>query len=447
MRAEATRTAAAATLSAPWAPSATRRRLSEVQDAVPAVGSEAEAALLDAAVRAESSRLAATLSLYAGANSGARDRAQAFGTRPSMGLPGSKHQRGQEHLEVVEILTARAVAASVGATWVDVRPPSATVANLAVYAALTAPGATLAVLPERAGAHLSQQAAGAPAIRGHVVVELPYDDDAYDVDLDALPRFLAEQRPALVVLGGSLQLFPHRLRDIADVVHAGGAALLYDASHTIGLIAGGAFQDPLAEGADAVTFSTYKSYGGPPGGVIATTDDAVAERVDSVIHPQLTTNYDASRLPELHAAARALLCDGAAYAGTCIAAARALAQRLTDLRVPVVAERRGFTASHHLALAAGSSAEAAAMVGRLAACRIAASEAVAPGAGGRGIAAVRLGTQELVQAGLGVTDMATVAELVAAGVTGAPPADVAAAVGAFLARHARAHPSMTTKEH
>ena len=103
-----------------------------------------------------------------------------------------------------------------------------------------------------------------------------------DVDLDALEAFLARERPVLVVVGASLMLFPHRLREIAALV---AVPLLYDASHVAGLIAEGRFQDPLAEGADLVTFSTYKSFGGPPGGAIVTNDAALAEAVATAVYP------------------------------------------------------------------------------------------------------------------------------------------------------------------
>ena len=96
------------------------------------------------------------------------------------------------------------------ARFAEVRPTSATLANLAVYTALTAPGDTIAVLPDWAGGHLSHHAVGAPGVRGLRVVPLPYDDEALDVDVDALPAFLARERPALVVL---------------DVVHRSGKTL------------------------------------------------------------------------------------------------------------------------------------------------------------------------------------------------------------------------------
>ena len=58
------------------------------------------------------------------------------------------------------------------------------------------------------------------------------------------PEFLAREQPQLIVLGGALMLFPHRLAEIA----AHGIPILYDASHMAGLIAGGRFQDPLDRG-------------------------------------------------------------------------------------------------------------------------------------------------------------------------------------------------------
>ena len=52
-----------------------------------------------------------------------------------------------------------------------------------------------------------------------------------------------------------------------------------------------------------MTFSTYKSFGGPAGGVIVTNDAALAERVATAVYPGLTANYDIARLLPLGAAA------------------------------------------------------------------------------------------------------------------------------------------------
>jgi glycine hydroxymethyltransferase len=238
------------------------------------------------------------------------------------------------------------------------------------------------------------------------VAPLPVRD--YDVDLDALEEFLARERPVLVVLGASLMLFPHRVREIAAVVRV---PLLYDASHVAGLIAEGRFQDPLAEGADLVTFSTYKSFCGPPGGAIVTNDAALAEAVATAVFPGLTANYDASRLVPLTAAALERERSAGAYADQCIANARALAQALAAEGFDVAGAERGFTDSHHIALRGGG-AEAAR---RLAEANILLS---ASGDGG-----LRIGTQVITRQGFAETDMPHVAAACAAVLLHDAPAD------------------------
>src|SRR5918999_272470 len=74
-------------------------------------------------------------------------RRPAVGGRPSMGWPGAKYQTGLEHIDTLEVLAPRLIARLTGARFAEVRSQSATLANLAVYTALAAPGDTIAVLP------------------------------------------------------------------------------------------------------------------------------------------------------------------------------------------------------------------------------------------------------------------------------------------------------------
>ncbi len=75
-------------------------------------------------------------------------------------------------------------------------------------------------------------------------------------------------KPGIVTFGGSLFLFPHPIKELKEVCDEVGAYVAYDASHVLGLIAGGVFQDPLREGADFITSSTHKTFPGPQGGVV-----------------------------------------------------------------------------------------------------------------------------------------------------------------------------------
>jgi glycine hydroxymethyltransferase len=276
---------------APWASPAALTRLALVESALPADPAAALAAAASSA-RAHARRLDEDcLQLYAGTNVPsplvASLHEAALESQPSMGYPGAKYQAGLEPIDVVEVTAAAAIARVMRAEFAEVRPTSATLANLAVYAALTEPGDTIAVLPDWAGGHLSHHEIGVPGIRGLRVAPLPYDAERLDVDVNALDGFLGLQAPRLVVVGASLMLFPHRLPTIAETVRAHGIPLLYDASHVAGLVAEQRFQDPLREGADLVTFSTYKSFGGPAGGAIVTDDETLAERVSSTVYPAL----------------------------------------------------------------------------------------------------------------------------------------------------------------
>jgi glycine hydroxymethyltransferase len=397
----------------PWASQAAQERVRQIERPSEPGTPEDLARAREAVDRHVARMDGEGLVLYAGSNAPLPVHDPAAGVRPSLGHPGEKLQPGMEDLEVLEVLTTRVVAAAIRARYADARVPSATIANLAAYAALAPVGATTAALPRWAGGHDNHHAEGGAGIRGHRVVEVPYDAVAFDVDVAALPGFLERERPALVALGGSLMLFPHRLGEIVPLAHAAGARVLYDASHMAGLIAGGRFQDPLADGVDVVTFSTYKSFGGPPGGVVATNDPKLAARVSAAVYPGLTANYDAGRFRALGLAAAELLSGGAAYAGACIGAARALAAALAAEGLDVAAAERGFTESHHVAIVTADESA----VRALSSAGIYLSAARIPGAGGP-VAALRLGTQELVRRGFGADDMRAVAALIARVLTG-----------------------------
>ena len=106
-------------------------------------------------------------------------------------------------------------------------------------------------------------------------------------------------RPKLISIGGSLNLFPHPIREIRAIADEVGAIVLFDAAHLSGMIAGHAWQQPLAEGAHVMTMSTYKSLGGPPSGLIVTNDAEIARKLDAIAYPGLTANFDAGRVAEI----------------------------------------------------------------------------------------------------------------------------------------------------
>jgi glycine hydroxymethyltransferase len=199
-----------------------------------------------------------------------------------------------------------------------------------------------------------------------------------------------------------------------------------------GLIAEGRFQAPLAEGADLMTFSTYKSFGGPPGGAIVTSDVALAERVATAAYPGLTANYDAARLLPLIAAVLEHERAAGAYADQCMANASALARALDAAGLEVLGAARGFTASHHVAVDARpfGGGHAAALL--LAEAGILLSEIGIPMDAEGGL---RFGTQAVTRQGFTADDMPAIAGACAAVLLRSESPDVAA----IRRRHAGLH--------
>jgi glycine hydroxymethyltransferase len=426
---------------APWASPDARERLAAVEADLP---TDPAAALRHAAAAAAAHAQRIddeALLLYAGGNAPTPAMAAlhhpALSSQPSMGYPGDKYQAGLDELDIVEVAVAGAVAGVMGARYAEVRPTSATLANLAVYTALTVPDDAIAVLPAWAGGHLSHHAVGAPGVAGLRVVELPYDTALLDVELTGLEALLAREHPALVVIGGSLMLRAHRVGAIAERVHAAGARLLYDASHVAGLIAEGRFQAPLREGADLMTFSTYKSFGGPAGGVIAGDDAALMERVSRAVYPGLTANYDIARLLPLGAAAVARSASAGAYADACVANARALAHGLAAAGLSVLGGRPDFTDTHHVAVDVRAAGGGTAVARRLAQSNMMLSEIGWPSADGPDPAgAIRIGSQTLTTLGFGQADMVDIAAVLVDALEGVRDvASLRAEVAAIRRRH------------
>lgn len=351
-----------------------------------------------------------------------------LGSRPSLGYPGDKYEMGLEAIERIEVVAAELAAEVFGSKFAEVRVSSGALSNLYVFMATCQPGDTIVVPPPSIGGHVTHHAAGAAGLYGLKPVSAPVDADGYTVDVNALAKLVREAKPKLITIGGSLNLFPHPVPEIREIADGVGAKLLFDAAHLSGMVAGKAWPQPLEQGAHAITMSTYKSLGGPAGGLIVSNDAALMERIDAIAYPGLTANSDAGRTAAL---ARGLLdwkVHGIAYAAAMRETAQALASELDARGLPVFAKARGFTQSHQFALEAarwggGQHAAKKLAQGGLLACGI--GLPIAPVEGD--INGLRLGVPEIVRLGFTPGDMPQLAAWIARALDG-DTASVAAEV-------------------
>lgn len=364
--------------------------------------------------------------------------AAGLGPRASLGHPGDKYEMGLQAIERIEVIAAELAAEVFGARYAEVRVGSGALANLYVFMATCRPGDTIIAPPAQIGGHVTHHAAGAAGLYGLVTVPAPVLADGYTVDADGLRALAHERRPRLITLGGSLNLFPHPVAAVRDIADEVGALLMFDAAHLSGMVAGGTWANPLAEGAQVMTMSTYKSLGGPPGGLVVGNDEALFERIDAIAYPGLTANFDAGRVAALALGLLDWKAHGRAYAQAMQATAQALAQALGREGLPVFAAARGATTSHQFALEAarwggGQAAARRLEAARLLACGIGLPAALVPECAGD-VNGLRLGVPEIVRLGMEPAHMAELGKLVAEALRADDPAAVAADVTAFRRR-------------
>jgi glycine hydroxymethyltransferase len=254
-----------------------------------------------------------------------------LGSRPSLGYPGDKYEMGLEAIEEIEVITAELAAEIFQAKYAEIRVGSGALANLYGFMALAKPGDSIIAPPGSIGGHVTHHAAGCAGLYGLTTHPAPIDADGYTLDLAALHDLAHAVRPKIITVGGSLNLFPHPVAEVRKIADQVGAKVLFDAAHQCGIIAGKVWSNPLLEGAHLMTMSTYKSLGGPAGGLIVTNDAAIAERLDAIAFPGLTANFDAAKSAALALTLLDWRDHGPAYAKAMVDLARALAPSLPSL--------------------------------------------------------------------------------------------------------------------
>ncbi len=364
-----------------------------------------------------------------------------LGSRPSLGHPGEKYETGLEAIEQIEVITAELAAEVFGARHAEIRVPSGAIANLYAFLATCEPGDTIIAPPPSIGGHVTHHAGGSAGMYRLRTVAAPVDAARFTVDVDAVRALARQHRPRMITIGSSINLHPHpvaALREVADEV---GAVLLFDAAHLCGLIAGGAWPNPLEQGAHVMTMSTYKSLGGPPGGLVVTNEPELAQRLDAIAYPGLTANFDAGKAAALAVTLLDWKAVGKEYAATMVDTAAALAAGLLERGLPVHAAGSVPTESHQLALEAhrwGGGQRAAQRLRRanLLACGIGLPTGPVDG----DLNGLRIGTPELARLGMSADDMGELAGLVADGLdTGVDPAGVAERVTSWRSQFSGVH--------
>jgi glycine hydroxymethyltransferase len=201
------------------------------------------------------------------------------------GLPGKRYYGGCRWVDVTETLAIDRAKELFGAEHANVQPHAGAQANMAAYFAFMEMGDTLLGMSLPHGGHLTHGSPVNFSGKWFDVVGYEVDKDTELIDMDQVRDLAREHRPKMIVAGATA--YPRVIdfaafREVADEV---GAVFLVDAAHFIGLVAGGAYPNPVPF-ADVVTFTTHKTLRGPRGAMILAKAEH-AKAVDKAAFPMM----------------------------------------------------------------------------------------------------------------------------------------------------------------
>jgi len=250
-----------------------------------------------------------------------------FTNKYAEGYPGKRYYGGCEFTDVVEELARARAKQLFSAEHANVQPHAGSQANMAAYAAILQPGDTILGLNLAHGGHLTHGHHLNFSGKTYRIVPYGVTREAETINYDDLEKLAEQERPKLIIGGGSA--YPRiidfaRMRQIADKV---GALYLVDMAHFAGLVAGGVHPSPIPH-AQIVTSTTHKTLRGPRAGMILCNQEHAAA-IDKTVFPGVQGG------PLVHIVAAKAVCfqeamqpDFRDYARQIVANANALADTL-----------------------------------------------------------------------------------------------------------------------
>src|SRR5271163_2094187 len=239
------------------------------------------------AIRHETERQHSRLELIASENFTSEAVLEANGSiftnKYAEGYPGRRYYGGCEYADIVENLARDRAKKLFRAEYANVQPHSGSQANQAAYASVISPGDTVLGMNLSHGGHLTHGHHLNFSGKTYKIVPYGVKKDDERIDYDELARLADENKPKMIIAGGSA--YPRiidfaRFRQIADSV---GALFLVDMAHFSGLVAAGVHPNPC-EYADIVTSTTHKTLRGPRSGMILAREKYGAA-IDKVVFP------------------------------------------------------------------------------------------------------------------------------------------------------------------
>lgn len=197
--------------------------------------------------------------------------------------------------------------------YVNVRPISGLSAMTISIAALTEPSDTIFSISPSNGGHASTSFVIKKMGRRQIDIKFC---DVDRIDLGMFEDDIAKYRPSMIYLDQSTFLSPIDCQPLKEIINRAGltSVVLYDASHTNGLIFGGCVENPLDQGADVWCGSTHKTFPGPQKGIICTRNSDIYKHIEKAADHLVSHHHSASIISLAITVDEFINCGGAEYA-------------------------------------------------------------------------------------------------------------------------------------
>ncbi len=350
---------------------------------------------------------------------------------------------GTDFIKRIEEEAADALKEYFECSQAELRPISGQMANQVVFEAVTkfvnrsTPKGTFRKLRSvmnndlGKGGHLSSQPFGAlfnfveidPETGKEKCVNFPVmEDNPYRIDVPRMLEMVREVRPELVIFGKSMFIYPEPVEELANEVADWGEdrpVIMYDMAHVLGLY--GAFQAPLAEGADVITGSAHKTFFGPQRGVVVSNMDKGTPLrklwldIVSRAFPGSTSNHHLATLTGLLVATLEMNAFKNEYQNKVLSNAKAFAGHLADNGLTVEGDpSEGYTHTHQVLVRVAEHGEGSEIADLLQANNIIVNYQALPDDDSFLFSSgIRTGVSEMTRFGMDEEDFGRLAELMA----------------------------------
>lgn len=321
-----------------------------------------------------------------------------FGDFTALGFAGVQELVDQAKLATKEMLQAADV---------NLNVLSGVHAMMSAILAATNPGDVVMTVALVDGGHFATEKLIKQVGRKHVFVD--FDLDSLKFVTKKIAEKVKKHQVKAIYLDVSYYLNPHNLKEMRRAIGE-EVIIIYDASHTMGLIMGQQFQSPLTEGANIICANTHKTLPGPHKGMIAFRDKALAVTSNAIIDGCLYSTPHMTHLIALSITILEMKEFGRAYAQQTIANANAIAEAFVELGYDVRKANTGrYSENHQAHVFIDNKGHYLELYRNLIANNISTNFQGYELAGGRWF--IRIGTAELTRKGMKEPEMKLVAKL------------------------------------